>query len=94
MKTKLTFADLEAKIKHKEYARHTTPTGVILRWCILTLENGFAVTGKPSACVDPSNDNEEIGEKIAYENAIIELWVIEGYLLKENLYRNKCLDLK
>ena len=56
--------------------------------CVLELQNGFQVTGE-SACVDPANYNREIGEKIAYENAFDKIWMLEGYLLQEDLYRTK-----
>lgn len=53
--------------------------------CCLTLRNGFTVTGE-SACASPSNFNEEIGQKIARENARDKIWALEGYLLKDRLY--------
>lgn len=56
-----------------------------LTFCILTLENGFTVTGE-SACVSPENFDAEIGKKIAYENACEKIWMLEGYLLKQHLY--------
>lgn len=59
-----------------------------LTFCVLTLENGFTVTGE-SACASPENFNEEIGKKIAYENAREKIWLLEGYLLKEKLYQNQ-----
>lgn len=57
----------------------------LLTFCILVLENGFTVTGE-SACASPENFNEEIGRNIAYENAIDKVWLLEGYLLKQNLH--------
>jgi len=57
-----------------------------LTFCVLTLENGFTVTGE-SACASPENFNEEIGKKIAYENARNKIWQLEGYLLKEKLHQ-------
>ena len=63
-----------------------------LTFCVLTLENGFTVTGE-SACASPENFNEEIGKKIAYENARNKIWQLEGYLLKEKLYQAQ-LDSK
>ena len=53
-------------------------------FCILTLENGFTVTGE-SACASPENFDAEIGKKIAYDNAREKIWLLEGYLLKEKL---------
>ena len=38
-----------------------------------------------SACASPENFNEEIGRKIAKENARGKIWALEGYLLKEKL---------
>jgi hypothetical protein len=52
--------------------------------CIIILKNGFEVTGE-SACVDPSNYDQKIGEKIAYENAYDKIWILEGYLLQEKM---------
>jgi hypothetical protein len=53
--------------------------------CKIILDNGFTVTGK-SACADPLNYNQEIGEKIAYENAEKEIWPLLGFLLKEKMH--------
>lgn len=57
-----------------------------LTFCIITLENGFTVTGE-SACASPENFDAEIGKKIAYDNAREKIWLLEGYLLKEKLHQ-------
>lgn len=62
----------------------------VLTVCVLTLRNGFTVTGE-SACASPANYNKEIGEKIARENAVEKIWVLEGCLLKERLYNPNAL---
>ena len=54
--------------------------------CQLTLRNGFTVDGT-SACVSKDNFNQEIGNKIARENAREKIWLLEGYWLKEKLYQ-------
>jgi len=53
--------------------------------CVLTLTNGFTVTGE-SACASPENFNEALGKKIARRNAADKIWALEGYLLKEKLF--------
>ena len=58
----------------------------LLTFCVLVLKNGFTVTGE-SACASPENFDEEIGQKIAYDNAVNKIWPLEGYLLKEQLYK-------
>jgi len=61
--------------------------GTCLTVCCLTLQNGFNVTGE-SACASPDNFDEEIGQKIAFENARQKVWTLEGYLLKELLSKS------
>lgn len=58
----------------------------LLTFCVLVLKNGFTVTGE-SACASPENFNEEIGRKIARENAIAKIWRLMGYELKCRLER-------
>lgn len=72
---------IDSKIKKVEF--HVFPESC-LTVCCMTLENGFTVTGE-SACASPTNFNQEIGEKIAKETARNKIWVLEGYLLKEQL---------
>lgn len=83
LKSKLTLADIEKKIVDKKFTILEDGKTTI---CNLYLQNGFTVRGE-SACVDPSNFDKNIGEKIAYENAVDKVWQLEGYLLQENLYR-------
>lgn len=59
--------------------------------CCLTLQNGFTVTGE-SACASPENFDKEIGEKIAFENARNKIWALEGYLLKQRLYKGEIIN--
>lgn len=63
----------------------------VLTVCVLTLKNGFTVTGE-SACASPENFDKEIGEKVSFENARDKIWVLEGYLLKQNLHEIKLAD--
>jgi len=56
----------------------------LLTFCVLTLRNGFTVTGE-SACASPENFDAEIGRKIARENAVAKIWPLMGYELKTKL---------
>lgn len=58
----------------------------LLTICVLTLRNGFTVTGE-SACASPENFDAEIGRKIARANAVQKIWPLMGYQLKERLYQ-------
>ena len=74
---------IEDTVKKCEFHKLTD----VLTVCVLTLQNGFTVTGE-SACASPENYDKGIGEKIARENAIKKIWPLQGYLLKETLYKN------
>lgn len=87
---RVALSGMHQKITSFEIVKHVTPSGGILRWCVLYMQNGFSVTGKPSACVSAENDNAEVGEKIARENALGEVWALEGYLMKEAIYVEGC----
>lgn len=54
--------------------------------CCMTLTNGFIVSGE-SACASPENYDKEIGQKIAFDNARDKIWMLEGYLLKQRLFK-------
>lgn len=82
---RLTPALIDAQIIAEQY--HVFP-GTTVTVCCLTLRNGFNTTGT-SAAASPENFNDEIGRKIARENARNEIWALEGYRLKEQLFLNK-----
>lgn len=80
-KRSLTIDDIEAVIVKEEYASY----GNKLTVCILTLRNGF-ILAETAGCVDPANFDEEVGKRIARENAVNKIWELEGYLLQEKLF--------
>lgn len=80
---RLTPQDIDNVIKEEHYYRQPDTTLTI---CILILQNGFMVTGE-SAAASIENFDREIGEKIAKDNARDKIWQLEGYLLKDRLFR-------
>lgn len=56
----------------------------LLTFCVLTLRNGFTVTGE-SACASPENFDAEIGRKIARQNAVAKIWPLLGFRLRDKL---------
>lgn len=57
----------------------------LLTLCVLVLDNGWVTTGK-SAPASPENFDAETGRVFAYEDAVRQLWPLEGYLLRERLW--------
>ena len=72
-------ADIDNVIVSKTFTN--LPSGKCMI-CEITLKNGFTVRGE-SACVSPANFNQEIGEKISFEDARSKIWGFEAYLLQE-----------
>ena len=64
---------------------HVFP-GSLTTVCLITLRNGFTVTGE-SACASPENFDEEVGQEVAYKDARNKLWPLLGFLLKDSLAR-------
>ena len=61
------------------------PTSLyLLTFCVLTMRNGFTVTGE-SACASPENFDAQIGRAIARENAVQKIWPLLGYELRTKL---------
>jgi hypothetical protein len=56
----------------------------ILSVCLLVMRNGFTIIGK-SAPASPENFNSELGRKLAYEDAIRQLWPLMGFALRNKL---------
>lgn len=81
-------SDIDRVILGADYHRFNGTTTTI---CCLYLENGFTVTGE-SACASSDNFDEEIGKKIACQNAREKIWQLEGYLLRQNLFIQEQID--
>jgi len=94
---RVSLADMEGKIARSHY--FTADQAVcaaedavsypedplkLLTICILVMQNGFTVIGK-SAPASPENFDPEKGQRFAYEDAIKQLWPLEGYALRERL---------
>lgn len=80
---RLTPESIDSVIGTEDYYVFPNTTTTI---CRLELINGFSVIGE-SAAVSQDNFNVEIGRKIARDNARNKIWQLEGYLLKDKLYK-------
>lgn len=80
---------IQAVIVGQSFARQTGTLTV----CVLTLVNGFTVTGE-SACASPENYDQDIGEHYARKDAERKIWPLEGYLLRQQLHDATLPDLE
>lgn len=60
--------------------RTVAPSVKTLTFCVLTLKNGYTVTGE-SNCVDPNNFDAALGRKIARKKAVDKIWPLLGFAL-------------
>lgn len=80
---KVTEKSIKEKIKEVSYFHDD-----LLTICTVTMQNGFRFVGK-SAPASPENYDREVGKRYAYEDAFKQIWPMEGYLLRERLYRGR-----
>ena len=79
---RVTLDSMIAKIEAEEYIHPDVMPHLTI--CVLRLTNGFSLVGK-SAPADAGNFDAELGQKFAREDAIRQMWPLEGYALRERL---------
>lgn len=79
---RVTLDSMLAKIQTEQFIN--PELSPMLTICVLTMDNGFHVTGE-SCPASPANFDAELGRKLAKEAAIRKLWSLEGYLLRSQL---------
>lgn len=75
---RITLDDLKARVADVEYIVREQLTIVVLK-----LHNGWYLVGK-SAPVDPANFNPELGQQLAYDDALRQAWPLLAYAHLEN----------
>ena len=98
MSEMMTDAERDEALAHRPSPNHVTLDSIkakaakvqyviegVLTIAIVTMENGYQVTGQ-SACADPANFDPKLGQKIAFDDAIKKVWPLEGYLLRQRLH--------
>jgi len=92
---RVSLADIEAKIAEEHYvvgAQAVNAAGGFsayasldtLTLCMLVMDNGFVLIGK-SAPASVDNFDPMLGRKLAYEDAIRQVWPLMGFALRERL---------
>ena len=72
-----------------EGTKHMRPFAELtshLTICLLVLKNGFTVVGK-SAPASKDNFDPVLGRKLAYEDAVRQIWPLMGFALRDRLHR-------
>lgn len=72
--------DVEASILTEEFSRYGKTTTI----CCMTLGNGFELVGS-SACVNVEIFDEKIGQQLAREDALNQVWSHLGAILQNQI---------
>jgi hypothetical protein len=60
----------------------------VLTICVLEMRNGFKFVGH-SACADPAEYSQTVGEKLAYDDAFRQTWSHMGFMLRDRIARSE-----
>jgi hypothetical protein len=82
--------DLDDAIDPNVAAQYHVFPGSNTTVCLLTLKNGYTVTGE-SACATPENFDAEVGREVAFKHARDKLWPLLGFLLKNEQASKPCV---
>lgn len=85
---RITQSDINNSVKEVQFYRFPGTTTTV---CLVTLFNGFSVTGE-SSCASPENFDEEIGNGAALSNAKNKIWGLLGYSLVDKLYKERATN--
>lgn len=75
-------ADMEQKCHGSASASNPLD---LLTIAIVVLKNGFTIIGK-SAPASADNFDADLGQKLAYEDAVRQIWPLMGYALRQKLF--------
>lgn len=89
---RVSLADMEGKIAQTYHLTGNQAVGLapngdslsVLSICILVMNNGYTIIGK-SAPASAANFDQDLGRRLAYEDALRQLWPLEGYHLRTQL---------
>ena len=87
---RVSLKDIERKIDFVRYETADNAFGyidadmAIMTLCLVRCTNGFMIIGK-SAPASPENFNADLGKKLAYGDAIRQLWPLMGFALRDKL---------
>ena len=80
--SRVTLDSMKARVSSTEFMH---PKGAPhMTVCVLYVDNGYMIVGK-STPADVNNFNPELGKKFAEEDALRQMWPLEGYLLRQAL---------
>lgn len=90
---RVSLSDIEANIAGEFYSTAdqmfpgapVLPGMDLLTVCILVLKNEFTIIGK-SAPASRDNFDPVLGQKLAYEDAVRQVWPLMGYALRQKLH--------
>lgn len=90
---RVSLGDIKNAIASEHYVNGSKAVGIagsdphpldVLTICVMVMKNGFTIIGK-SAPASPANFDVELGKKLAYEDAVRQVWPLMGFSLRDRL---------
>lgn len=87
---RVSLPDIQGAISEVHYRKGGDCVGVqagpltALTLAFVVMRNGFTIIGK-SAPASPENFDPELGKKLAYEDAVRQIWPLMGFALRDRL---------
>lgn len=91
---RVSLSDIERKIDEKHFVTGAQALEAVagklnddhplnfLTMCFPIMDNGYMVVGK-SAPASAQNFNKDLGQKLAYEDAVRQVWPLMGFVLRD-----------
>lgn len=86
MKNSVTIEDVKENMKDV-FCTTLMPFDKPVTFVEVRMINGFTVR-ETTTCVDPKNYNEEIGKEICLKRIEDKIWMLLGFMLQEDIWRD------
>lgn len=73
-----------AKLHEGQFNADASRSLRTLTICLMVLKNGFSIIG--TGLSPPENFDAELGKKLAYDDAVKQVWPLMGYELRQRLF--------
>lgn len=89
LRNKVTQDEIKVLIEKVDY--YVFPETTVTT-CLISLKNGAKVLGVNYGRILPEEQDWEMGKQEAYKDAFNKIWELEGYLVRQGLYKQSQLD--
>jgi hypothetical protein len=79
------YTDADRALSHEVVEPEHVKPLQLLTICFVVMKNGYTVVGKSAPASPEHITNWQLGRKLAYEDAVRQVWPLMGFVLRERL---------